>query len=60
MVKRATAALTGERSEKIRTCNFPQNRVTDHRTELTLHNLPVVIDPLMAHDLNEKLSALKG
>jgi len=58
---------TGDRSEKIRTYNFPQNRVTDHRIELTLYNLANVIEgeidpliePLMAHDLEEKLSALK-
>jgi peptide chain release factor 1 len=58
---------TGDRSEKIRTYNFPQNRVTDHRIELTLYNLANVIEgeidpliePLMTHDLEEKLSALK-
>jgi peptide chain release factor 1 len=58
---------TGERNERIRTYNFPQNRVTDHRIELTLYNLPVVLEgeidpfigPLMAHDLEEKLAALK-
>ncbi len=58
---------TGERNERIRTYNFPQNRVTDHRIELTLYNLPVVmegdldpiIDPLMTHDIEEKLAALK-
>jgi len=58
---------TGERSEKIRTYNFPQNRVTDHRIEVTLYNLANVIDgdldpliePLMTHDLEEKLAALK-
>jgi len=57
---------TGERNERIRTYNFPQNRVTDHRIELTLYNLPSVIDgdidgliePLMAHDLEERLAAL--
>jgi peptide chain release factor 1 len=57
---------TGERNERIRTYNFPQNRVTDHRIELTLYNLPVVmegeldpiIDPLMSHDLEEKLAEL--
>lgn len=57
---------TGERSEKIRTYNFPQNRVTDHRIELTLYNLANVIDgdidplvgPLMAFDVEEKLKAL--
>jgi peptide chain release factor 1 len=58
---------TGERNERIRTYNFPQNRVTDHRIELTLYNLPTFIDgdidgmiePLMANDLEEKLAALK-
>ncbi len=58
---------TGERSEKIRTYNFPQNRVTDHRIEVTLYNLSnfiegnldELIDPLMTHDMEEKLSALK-
>jgi peptide chain release factor 1 len=57
---------TGERNERIRTYNFPQNRVTDHRIELTLYNLPFVmegdmdpvIEPLMSHDLEEKLAAL--
>ena len=57
---------TGERNERIRTYNFPQNRVTDHRIELTLYNLPSVIegnldcliDPLMSHDLEEKFAAL--
>jgi peptide chain release factor 1 len=59
---------TGERNERIRTYNFPQNRVTDHRIELTLYNLPFVlegqidpiIEPLMAHDLETKLAALRG
>jgi peptide chain release factor 1 len=58
---------TGERSEKIRTYNFPQNRVTDHRIEVTLYNLAnfiegdldPLIDPLIAHDLEQKLAALK-
>jgi peptide chain release factor 1 len=38
---------TGERSEKIRTYNFPQNRITDHRVNLTLHRLPDVLDGLL-------------
>jgi peptide chain release factor 1 len=58
---------TGERNERIRTYNFPQNRVTDHRIELTLHNLPFVmegkldeiIEPLMNNDLEERLAALR-
>jgi peptide chain release factor 1 len=58
---------TGERNEKIRTYNFPQNRVTDHRAELTLYNLSNVIDgdldgliePLMTHDMEERLAAIK-
>jgi peptide chain release factor 1 len=58
---------TGERNERIRTYNFPQNRVTDHRIELTLYNLPFVmegdidgiLEPLMANDLEEKLAELK-
>ncbi len=59
---------TGERNEKIRTYNFPQNRVTDHRIEVTLYNLSVfidgdldgLIDPLMTHDMEERLKALNG
>jgi peptide chain release factor 1 len=35
---------TGDRSERIRTYNFPQNRVSDHRIGLTVHNLPAVMD----------------
>jgi len=41
---RRTQVGTGGRSEKIRTYNFPQNRVTDHRVGLTLHRLPGVLD----------------
>ncbi len=54
---------SGDRSEKIRTYNFPQNRVTDHRIGLTLHQLENVmdgklqplIDALIAHYQTEKL-----
>jgi peptide chain release factor 1 len=45
---------TGERSEKVRTYNFPQNRVTDHRAEVSVHNLPAV----MAGDIDRFVSAL--
>jgi len=57
---------TGERAEKIRTYNFPQNRVTDHRVGLTLHNLSAILEgdiegliqALAAHDQAERLKAL--
>jgi peptide chain release factor 1 len=45
---------TGERSQKIRTYNFPQGRVTDHRVKLTVHNL----DEVLAGDLHEFTDAL--
>jgi peptide chain release factor 1 len=59
---------TGERSEKIRTYNFPQNRVTDHRIEVTLYNLmtfiegdmDLMIDPLIIYELEQKLAAVKS
>jgi len=42
--KRKTMVSTGDRSAKIRTYNYPQGRVTDHRINYTIYNLPVVMD----------------
>ena len=42
--QRKSMVKSGDRSDKIRTYNFPQNRVTDHRIGLTLYNLSEVID----------------
>jgi peptide chain release factor 1 len=47
---------TGERSERIRTYNFAQNRVTDHRVGLTLHQLPEVLEGAI-DELIEALAA---
>ena len=61
--ERRSMVGTGERSEKIRTYNYPQNRMTDHRIALTLHRLdsimdgdiPEIIDALTAHYQAERL-----
>jgi peptide chain release factor 1 len=61
--ERRSQVGTGDRSERIRTYNFPQGRVTDHRIGLTLYKIDAVmnggldelIDPLRAHDRAEKL-----
>jgi peptide chain release factor 1 len=59
---------TGDRSERIRTYNFPQNRLTDHRIGLTLYNLPQVMEgeldaiiaALRRADFEQRLAALTG
>ncbi len=52
--RRRSQVGTADRSEKIRTYNFPQNRVTDHRLDLSLHNLP----HLLEGNLDELIDAL--
>jgi peptide chain release factor 1 len=53
--ERKTQIGTGDRSAKIRTYNFPQSRVTDHRIGLTLHQLPAV----MGGEMDELITALR-
>ena len=52
--ERKTQVGSGDRSQRIRTYNFPQGRVTDHRIGLTLHKLDAVLDG----ELDELLGAL--
>jgi peptide chain release factor 1 len=55
MKERRSQVGTAERAEKVRTYNFPQNRITDHRIGLTLHSLTQV----MEGNLDELISALE-
>ena len=65
--KRKSMVGSGDRSEKIRSYNYPQGRVTDHRINLTLYKLEdiisgialdEVIEPLLAADLEAKIKSL--
>ena len=66
--ERKSQVGAGDRSEKIRTYNFPQSRVTDHRIKLTLYKLDAImdgdlfelIDSLTAADQAEKLSNMEN
>ncbi|MDR0478019.1 MAG: peptide chain release factor 1, partial [Desulfobulbaceae bacterium] len=58
---------SGDRSERIRTYNFPQGRVTDHRINLTIYKLDMVMNgklddiifPLVSHDQAERLKEIQ-
>jgi peptide chain release factor 1 len=53
--KRRSLVGTGDRSDKIRTYNYPQNRMTDHRINLTLYSL----DKIMSGDIGDIIEALR-
>ena len=53
--KRKTMVATGDRSEKVRTYNYPQSRVTDHRIGYTMYNLPAFMDG----DIEDLIDALQ-
>jgi peptide chain release factor 1 len=54
-VARRSMVGSGDRSDKVRTYNFPQDRVTDHRIGKTVHNLPGIMDG----DLDDLIDALQ-
>jgi peptide chain release factor 1 len=54
-IRRKSMVSSGDRSAKIRTYNYPQGRVTDHRINLTMYNLPNIIDG----DIQEIIDKLK-
>jgi len=54
--KRKEQVGTGDRAEKVRTYNYPQNRVTDHQADITLQKLDIV----MLGNLDEIIDALQG
>ena len=66
--ERKSAVGTGDRSERIRTYNFPQNRVTDHRIGLTIQKLDQIlagkldeiVDSLIIYDQTSKLEELQN
>ena len=66
--KRKSQIGTGERSEKIRTYNFPQNRVTDHRINYTSYRLQEILDgdldeiiaKLIEHDIENNIEEILG
>jgi len=66
--ERRSQVGSAERAEKVRTYNFPQNRVTDHRIGLTLHNLPAILqgeldeltDALATHERAKQLEEAAG
>ena len=66
--ERKSAVGTGDRSERIRTYNFPQSRVTDHRINLTIQKLDQIlsgkldeiIEPLLMWETSRKMEQLKN